>query len=309
MKKVTLPLLAVAFMFCAADCRAADDAATVQAKKTAGEFFQAYTKTFDAGNAKALSAFWKTDGEIVDAEGMRTIGREAIEKAFKEFFEKHPGGKITIELLSAKADGEGVIVAEILPKMNPPISKSIYQVGAVVVLVKDKDGLWLIEGVRERNPLPASYEQLKTLEWLVGDWSVNAKKAENVSFSLNCHWTENKSFLICMYTAKHLDLVRHGTQVIGWDAKEKKIRSWMFDSNGGFAHGFWRNDGKRWTIDLSGSSPEGEDVKGTQVIAAVDADTFTFESKNRMKGNEKMADMPLLEMQRVKSHLPAENGK
>ena len=48
-------------------------------------------------------------------------------------------------------------------------------------------------------------------------------------FSVHCHWTENKSFLICMYTVKHLDVIRHGTEVIGWDAKEKKIRSWMFE--------------------------------------------------------------------------------
>ena len=240
MKKFLLPLLAVAFVSFSAYCRSADDAADAQAEKIAGEVFRSYAKAFAAGDAKALSAFWKSDGEIVDAEGMRTLGRAAIEKTFAVFFANNPGSKITIKLLSAKADGEGVIVAEICPKIDPPISKSICEVGAMVVLVKEKDSKWLIEGVREKNPLPASYEQLKPLEWLVGDWAVNAKKAEHVSFSMHCHWTENKSFLICMYTAKHLDVVRHGTEVIGWDAKEKKIRSWTFGSNGGFTEGFWR---------------------------------------------------------------------
>jgi uncharacterized protein (TIGR02246 family) len=308
MKKFILPLMTASLMLISANCRAADDSASVEAKKIAGDFFKSYTKTFDSGDAKALSALWKSDGEVVNSEGMRILGRESIEKAFAELFTKNPGSKVTIELLSAKADGEGVIVAEILPKITPPIDKSIYQTGAMVVLVKDKSGKWLIEGVRERNPIPASYEHLKQLEWMVGDWSVNAKKAEHVTFSLHCHWTENKSYLICMYTARHLDVVRHGTEVIGWDAKEKKIRSWIFDSNGGFIQGFWQNDGKRWTIDGSGISPEGEVVKGMHIFTAVDADTFTFEAKNRTKGNEKIEDTPLLEMQRVRSNLPQESA-
>ncbi|MCC6124043.1 MAG: hypothetical protein IT426_03705 [Pirellulales bacterium] len=308
MKKVILPLTAVALAFFTSFCLAADDSADARAKKIAGDFFQSYSRTFASGNAEALSAHWKSDGEIVDAEGMRTLGRAAIEKTFADFFANNRGSKITIELLSAKPEGEDVIVAEILPKIDPPISKSICQAGAMAVLVKDAGGKWLIEGVREKDPLPASYGHLKQLEWMVGDWAVNAKKAENVIFSVHCHWTENKSFLICMYTAKHLDVVRHGTQVIGWDAKEKKIRSWMFDSNGGFAGGLWEKTGNRWKIDMSGLSPEGEIVKGTQILAAVDADTFSFESTNRSKGGEKTADVPLLEMQRVKSQLPHEKS-
>ena len=307
MKKIILQLAAAIMVF-TASCRAADEAAVAEAKKTAGDMFQSYTKTFDAGDAKALAAFWKSDGEIVDAEGMQTVGRAAIEKMFADFFAKNPGSKTTIQLLSAKPEGEGVIVADILPKINPPISKSIYQVGATVVLVKGKDGKWLIEGVREKNPVPASYEHLKQLEWLVGDWTVNPKKADHVVFSVNCHWTENKSFLICMFTIKHLDMVRHGTEVIGWDARERKIRSWMFDSNGGFTHGFWEENGKRWTIEVIGETPEGEVVKGTQIITAIDPDTFTFELKNRVKGSEKEADIPLLEMQRVRSNLPPDAG-
>jgi uncharacterized protein (TIGR02246 family) len=309
MKKFILPLLSVALLFAAARCFAADDPAATATQKIAADFFGAYTRAFNSGDAKAVAACWKSDGEIVDAEGMRTVGREAIEKAFAELFAKNPGSKVTIELVSAKADGEGVIVAEIVPKITPPIYKSIYQVGAVVVLVRDQSGKWLIEGVREREPLPASYEHLKQLEWLVGDWAVNAKKAEHVTFSMHCHWTENKSYLICMFTVKYLDLVRHGTEVIGWDAKEKKIRSWMFDSSGAFTHGLWEKERNRWTIDVSGQTAEGEAAKQTQRITPVDADTFTFESTGRTKGGEKQADLPMLEMQRVKSNLPAENGK
>jgi uncharacterized protein (TIGR02246 family) len=309
MRKAILPLAAVVFCLVAADCRSADKKVDETAKKVAGEFFDSYKKIFNAGDAKALAALWKADGEIVDAEGMRILGRDAIEKLFTEFFAKNSGSKIAVELVSAKFDKDSVLVVEILPKIDPAVDKTIYEVGAVVVLVKDGDGKWLIEGVRERNPIPACYEQLKQLEWLVGDWKVSAQTAENLSFSMHCHWTENKSYIICMYTARYQDTLRHGTEVIGWDAKEKKIRSWMFDSNGGFNGGFWKKDGKRWIVDASGTTPDGKTVKNTTLLTEVDADGFLFESQNRSIDGEKKDDIPQLQMQRVKSHLPQETGK
>ena len=39
-----------------------------------------------------------------------------------------------------------------------------------------------------------------------------------------------------------------GIQVIGWDPIAKAIRSWTFDSNGGFAEGKWEHRGDRWFI-------------------------------------------------------------
>jgi uncharacterized protein (TIGR02246 family) len=308
MKKYIASLFAAAFLFLAADCRAAEDA-DAQAKKIAGDFFQAYSKAFASGDAKAIAAGWKSDGEIVDPEGLKIVGREDIEKMYAEFFKEHSGSKVTIELLSAKADAEGVIVAEITSKIDPPITQMFSHMSVMVVLVKNKDGKWEIEGAREKPPMPASYEHLKQLEWLVGDWSANSEKAKNVHFTLHCHWTENKSFLICMYTVKNLDAVHHGTEVIGWDAKEKKIRSWVFGSSGGFTQGMWKQDGKSWTIDIAGESAEGEDVKATRLLAEVDADTFTLETKDRTKGGKKEADLPLLELQKVKSQLPPDKAE
>jgi uncharacterized protein (TIGR02246 family) len=306
MKKTIILFAAVVVCLVAVDCRSADKKVDEAAKKAADEFFDSYKKTFDAGEAKALASLWKTDGEIVDAAGTRIHGRDAVEKLFADFFAKNSGGKIAIELVSAKFDKENVLVAEILPKIDPPVDKTICQVGAVVVLVKDTDGKWLIEGIRERNPIPACHEQLKPLEWLVGDWKVSAKTAENLSFSMHCHWTENKSYLICMYTARYQDTLRHGTEVIGWDAKEKKIRSWVFDSSGGFNGGSWKQDGKRWVVDITGTTADGKTAKNTTILTQTDADGFLFESKNRTIDGEKADDIPQLQLQRVKSQLPEE---
>ena len=88
MKKVILPLMTIALAFLSTYCRSADDAADAQAQKIAGDFFQAYAKTFASGDAKAIAACWKSDGEIVDPEGMRIIGRDAIEKILRGIFQR-----------------------------------------------------------------------------------------------------------------------------------------------------------------------------------------------------------------------------
>jgi hypothetical protein len=50
-------------------------------------------------------------------------------------------------------------------------------------------------------------------------------------------------------------------------------------------------------------------VKNTTLLTEVDADGFLFESQNRSIDGEKKDDIPQLQMQRVKSHLPQETGK
>ena len=47
------------------------------------------------------------------------------------------------------------------------------------------------------------------------------------------------------------------TQRIGWDPLARQIRSWEFDSEGGFGEGRWSRDGERWVVKHTGVRPEG----------------------------------------------------
>src|SRR5262245_7207875 len=47
---------------------------------------RAFSKAVAAGDAKAAAAFWTERGELHDAAGDVLRGRDAIEKAFAEFF-------------------------------------------------------------------------------------------------------------------------------------------------------------------------------------------------------------------------------
>ena len=67
---------------------------------------------------------------------------------------------------------------------------------------------------------------------------------DKADIRFSCRWTSNQNFLVQtfkVYVEGRVDF--EGTQVIGWDPHAQTIRSWMFDSDGGFGVGAGR--GKR----------------------------------------------------------------
>ncbi len=72
-----------------------------------------------------------------------------------------------------------------------------------------------------------------------------------------------------------------GTQVIGWDPAEGTIRSWMFDSDGGFGEGTWTKKDNRWTIKFKQVLPDGRRASATNIYTIIDNNTITWQSIGR----------------------------
>jgi uncharacterized protein (TIGR02246 family) len=269
------------------------------------QIFAKYEKAFNAGDAKAIGALWTSDGEFIDPMGDKIVGREAIEKLFQDFFTRTPGEKLSIKVLSLKEEEQGrVAVAEIVAEISPPLPGRIGTNKTTIVLVRSGDN-WLIEGVRERVDMPASYEHLKALEWLVGSWSTEApssaepKKASQPSINSTYQWTANKSFLTRTFDTHVQQLDLHGTEIIGWDPRTKSIRSWMFESTGGFTESTWKPVGKQWIIEIEGVLAGGETVSSTSTLTKVDDNTLTVQSRNRMRGGKPQPDVAPITIHRV----------
>jgi hypothetical protein len=77
-----------------------------------------------------------------------------------------------------------------------------------------------------------------------------------------------------------------GLQVIGWDPVAKQIRSWIFDSGGGFGEGLWTKKDNRWNIQATGTLPDGSKSSSVNIITFVDDNTLTWQSVNREAGGE-----------------------
>ena len=84
---------------------------------------------------------------------------------------------------------------------------------------------------------------LDELEWMVGQW---VDEGETSKITTSCKWTTNRKFLTRSFSVTIDGQVSlEGTQFIGWDPIARRIRSWTFDSEGGFGQGRWIRDGKR----------------------------------------------------------------
>jgi len=161
----------------------------------------------------------------------------------------------------------------------------------VATHVKTSDG-WKMDSIREQEQVlpPSHYDQMKQLEWMIGEWE---DADDEVTIETSCRWTRNNNFIVRsfrVYADDRVDL--EGTQIIGWDPAANTIRSWMFDSDGGFGVGAWTRNGDRWTVRTLQVLANGERASAINVMTYIDDDTFTIRSTSREVGGEMMPGIP-----------------
>ena len=140
---------------------------------------------------------------------------------------------------------------------------------------------------------------LKELEWLIGTWQAATKERE---VTTTYEWDENKAFIRGKYTVKEGGkVIESGTQMIGKDNAEGVIRSWVFQSDGGFGGGVWTRDGKQWTVDVHGVMPDGTELTGSSIYVHVDANTYTWQAVNQELDGEPIPDTQPIKITKQKS--------
>jgi hypothetical protein len=77
-----------------------------------------------------------------------------------------------------------------------------------------------------------------------------------------------------------------GSQIIGWDPHSQTIRSWLFDSDGGFGVGRWSGAGDRWTVQSLNVLPDGRRASATNIYERLDENTVRFRSIGRQVDGE-----------------------
>lgn len=250
-----------------------------------GKADEAYVQAFNKHDAKALADAWSPEAVYVNRiTGQEVVGRGAIAEQFAAFFKAQPEVKLeldaeSIQFLSPNVAVEHGTARLVFPKAEPD------QVDYSAVYVK-RDGQWLLDRVTDKAKQAAAshYEQLKALEWMVGSW---VDKDENVAVQTDCNWTKNKNFLTRSFTVAVGDQVEtSGMQIIGWDPATKTIRSWTFDSEGGFAEATWTHKKDRWIINNKGILADGRKASMVNVIKPIDDNSFTWQTVERMVAGE-----------------------
>jgi uncharacterized protein (TIGR02246 family) len=255
--------------------------------------------SFNRGDVKSLAACWTPEGDFLGPSGERIVGREKIGAAFRDFFAAHPTTKLRLNVASWRLLTDNVAMVELVPQMTPIPDSLEAEPASSVVLVK-RDGKWLIENMHEAvGGEPSHRVHLMGLAWLVGDWAAESAGEAGVAVRSTCDWTNSGNFLIRKFTVEaKKKIVRGGTEVIGWDARNRRIRSWTFDSDGGFGESVWTRDGGHWIVAYTGTRADGGDVTATHVVTLADANTLTIRSKDHVVDGQKQPDMPEVTLKR-----------
>jgi uncharacterized protein (TIGR02246 family) len=258
---------------------------------------EAFTKAFNAGDAKAVASFWTPDGEYTSPDGHKLHGRAAIEKAYAEFFKTSPKAEVEVKIETLRMLGkytaleEGTLTLKMPGDTTPGVSR--YS----VLHVHGEDG-WKMATVQEWVPDPAEFITLKDVEWLVGEWSAKNAEAEA---SVKYDWDADKAFLRGQYALKrHGKAASNGTHIIGKNP-DGGLRSWVFDSSGGFGESVWSRDDNRWVIEASGTLPDGNEVTAVNILVPLNPDAFTFQSIDRRVGGAAIPNMAPVRVTRVKN--------
>lgn len=246
---------------------------------------QRLVDAFNGGRAKAMAATFVPEGEVVDEEGNVYQGRDQLEQVLAKFLEKFPGARMTAQVASIRVLGPGLAVEDGTRKVVTQDGSGTAATRYTLMYV-NRAGRWLISSAREfkADEEPTPHERLQPLAWLVGDWV--DESAESV-ISMNCRWSEEKNFLFIDYTSKIQGRSALKTsQRIGWDPLHRRIRSWAFDSDGGYGDGHWTAIPTGWVVKSSAVLPDGRTGSATLSIEAVDKDKFVMRGVDRIVGDE-----------------------
>ncbi len=246
---------------------------------------EAYVAAFNARDAEKLAQLWSEDATYELADTNETImGRTAIGKMFTELFADTEPARLSVAIESIRFVTDDVAVETGTSELfESDGTKSSSRYSAIHVKRNDQ---WLLDSIQETHLASdeGDVNPLHELDFLVGQW---VDSTDESTVETSCEWVKNKKFLSRTFrvSAPEQDDLE-GTQVIGWDPIAGSIRSWVFDSDGGFSQGSWKRKGDSWIVESTGFLADGSPVSSVQVYNRVDVNSFKWQSFNRRVGDE-----------------------
>ncbi|MFM7291569.1 MAG: SgcJ/EcaC family oxidoreductase, partial [Planctomycetia bacterium] len=277
----------------AAETVAADAAASPEFEALIRRELEATVKAFNAADAGGLAALFMEKGELVDENGNVYRGREEIAALFKAFFTKFPKAELAMEVTAVRSVGDSLAVEEGIRQITAEDGAAAAQLR--YVLVRDKVGdKWPIASYREfaDDPVPTAQEMLEPLAFLVGDWVDESPEGRT---AISYRWSEDGNFLLGDYVLSVGGQPESkSSQRIGWDPVEGVLRSWTFDSDGGFSQGELTPVDDGWVVKTEATMPDASTASATVLFTVKDQDHFVVLSTDRIVAGGEEPDFELV---------------
>ncbi len=234
------------------------------------------------GDFVAIGKMWTADGDYIDASGQRfkaqeLIHAQAVAVASEAVSDEEPAREGSLRFIAADVAIE-----------DGTTGNGSTAAGRFTAVWTKRDGRWLLDSLREAavvSPSPNDY--LKPLEWMLGEW---VGKTDDAVMLVSSHWSEGRNYIVreFLVRAEGRDVLT-GSQRIGWDPVAGKIKSWMFDSNGGSGEGYWTRDGERWVVESEEVMPDGKKSSASVLFTPSGEGRFLWEVKSAKVGD---VDLP-----------------
>lgn len=262
------------------------------------QFFTKYTEAVSNKDADLAASFWSPTAIYINPNtGVSFQGREEILEDFRKRFSSEKIDKLIVTVHNILMSQPDSALVEGTFKITYQNEKPPFQNAFRAVLTK-VDNQWLLQEVRQiqLDQTSTNYTHLKDLEWLIGTW-VDSDK--DVSIETNTEWDRFKNFLIQKFDMKlYGQSTLEGKQLIAWDPIQKQIRSWVFDSNGGFGEGIWKKEGDTWSVNMNYTLADGRRASSTNIYSGIGPDSYTWTSQNRDVNGEVLPNIEPIKVER-----------
>jgi uncharacterized protein (TIGR02246 family) len=256
------------------------------------DLLDAFAKAYSGADLKALAACFTDDANVVDSAGESTRGKSAVVEMYASSLEENPNLKLEPKVQEIRFLTPDVARVEGQTRLSTDAGDASEFTRFSSLVVK-RGWKWLVAEIRE-YPAPvehvSSYDRLKELEWMIGDW---VDESESVKSSSTVRWADDKSFLVRTYQVEVKgEKATSGTMFIGWDPQTGQIKSWLFDSHGGHGEGLWTRTGeKEWVVKAQGVLRDGRPTSATQIHVILNNDSVKTSSIDRIIGGQIAPDI------------------
>jgi uncharacterized protein (TIGR02246 family) len=268
-------------------------------KKAIEKLTRDITQAFNKRDAAGITAHWTDEGEFVRNDGEPVRGKAEVQKGYADFFKTLKGDpNVEVQFDNLYFPSADTAVSEVTLRLKNAEGEVVASSWRNTLLARE-GGQWKVAVVREWDRDIGLDVSLKELEWLVGTWHAATKERD---VTLVYEWDEHKAFILGKYTVKEGGkVIESGKQRIGKDNAEGAIRSWVFQSDGGYGGGVWTREGKKWSVDVYGVLADGREMTATSIYVRVDANTFTWQAVDQVLNGEAVADSQPIKVTRQKA--------
>ncbi len=267
------------------------------ARKAAQAQEDVYAAAFNRQDLPALGALYTEDVQFTTDEGAVISGRAAVTDGLGKYFAKNKGARLEAAVESARWLTPDVLAEKGLSTLVS--SQGSRETTRCAITYVKKGNQWLIAQIEESALRPAdpAAQALDQLAWLVGSWKDDSP---GITVETTVAWTAGNHFLRRSFSVtRDGSATIEGTEMIGYDPVAGHIRSWVFDSRGGFGESGWRQEGNKWLVSMKATGPDGAQSTAQHVITRLGENKYTWESINRTRNGEVMPNLDRIDVIRV----------